>query len=147
MRTSRQFIISSNNTCRRSIGIAAIGLGSLLAAACGQPPERSAERFCGELVARKDDIRALPTTPDEVAALINLYSRMGEVAPLEVQQDWDDLSANLKTANTLKVGDAASLQKVADSAYATQRSAERVAAWALGTCGLDIGPVGGVAAP
>ena len=139
--------ISSSTTRRRSIIATAISTVSLFAAACGQAPVRSAERFCGELVAHKEDIRALPTTPDEVAALINLYSRMGEVAPLEVQADWDDLSANLKTANTLKVGDAASLQQVADSAYATQRSAEKIAAWALSTCGLDIGPVGGVAAP
>ena len=129
------------------MGAAAIAIVSLLAVACGQAPERSAERFCGELLAHKDDIRALPTTPEEVAALINLYSRMGEVAPLEVQTEWDNLSANLKTANTVKVGDAASLQAVADSAYATQQSAEKVAAWASSTCGLDLGPVGGIAAP
>jgi hypothetical protein len=103
---------------------------------------RSAERFCGELTVHKDDIRTLPESNESITQLITLYSLMGEVAPLEIQSDWDQLSTNLKTANTVKVGDPASVQAAADSAYATQRSAERLAAWALSTCGLDLGPVG-----
>ena len=129
---------------RTTCAIACAALASVLAlTACGSAPSRSAERFCGELTAHNDDIHKLPSTPEEVSALINLYSRMGEVAPLEIQADWDQLSTNLKTADSVKVNDPASVQAVADAAYATQRSAENLVTWAHTTCGLDLGPVGG----
>ena len=127
-----------------SSAITSAALASLLiVSSCGNAPVRSAERFCGELTTHKDDIHALPTTPEEVSALINLYSRMGEVAPLEVQENWDQLSTNLKTANSVDINDPASMQAVADQAYATQRAAENLVDWARTTCGLELGPVGG----
>ena len=133
---------------RTSCAAASAILASLITVAastlssCGSAPVRSAEKFCGELTAHKDDIRTLPDSSASITTLINLYSKMGEVAPLEVQADWDQLSTNLKTANTVDVKDPASVQAAADSAYATQRAAERLATWAQTTCGLDIGPVG-----
>lgn len=129
---------------RMSYALASVALASLLTVAgCGSAPTRSAEKFCGELTAHKDDIHTLPQTPEEVSALISLYSRMGEVAPLEIQADWDQLSTNLKTANSVDVNNPTSVQGVADAAYATQRSAENLVKWARTTCGLDLGPVGG----
>lgn len=129
---------------RTKCAVASAALLSLLIlSACGSAPVRSAERFCGELTAHKDDIHKLPQTPEEVSALINLYSRMGEVAPLEIQADWDQLSTNLKTADSVDVNNPTSVQGVADAAYATQRSAENLVTWAQTTCGLDLGPVGG----
>ncbi len=127
-----------------SSALTRVALASLLTvAACGSAPVRSAEKFCGELTAHKDEIHKLPQSPEEISALISLYSRMGEVAPLEVQADWDQLSTNLKTANSVDVNNPASVQGVADAAYATQRSAENLVTWAHNTCGLDLGPVGG----
>lgn len=122
--------------------VALLCAAPLAASSCANAPVRSAERFCGELTAHKDDIRSLPKSDESVTKLISLYSAMGEVAPLEIQKDWDQLSTNLKTASTVKVQDPASVQAVADSAYATQHAAERLATWARTTCGLDIGPVG-----
>ena len=110
---------------------------------CGNAPTRSAERFCGELTAHKADIRELPTSDTSIAQLITLYSQMGEVAPLDIQTHWDQLSTNLKTASTVDVKDPESVQAAADSAYATQKSAQSLAAWALTVCGLDVGAIGG----
>ncbi len=117
-------------------------VASVAASSCGNAPVRSAERFCGELTVHKNDIRTLPNSNESITQLINLYADMAEVAPLEIQKDWDQLSTNLKTANTVNVKDPASVQAVADSAYATQKAAERLAIWAKTTCGMDIGPVG-----
>jgi hypothetical protein len=122
--------------------VSLLAVTALASSSCGNAPVRSAERFCGELTVHKNDIRTAPTSDETITKLITLYSTMGEVAPLDIQNDWDQLSTNLKTANTVNVKDPASVQKVADSAYAAQQAAERVAAWARTTCGLDIGPVG-----
>ncbi|MEI7619207.1 MAG: hypothetical protein WCK14_11355 [Actinomycetota bacterium] len=126
-----------------AVAAAALGVASLTMVSCGSAPTRSAERFCGELTAHKADIRKLPTSDTSITQLITLYSQMGEVAPLDIQADWDQLSTNLKTASTVDVKDSASVQAAANSAYATQKSAQSLAAWALTVCGLDIGPIGG----
>jgi hypothetical protein len=111
---------------------------------CGDAAPRSTERFCGELAAHVNEIRTPPTSVEEVPALITLYSKMGEVAPLEIETDWDDLYGSLKVANTVNVNDPASMQAAADKAYATQKSAQNVVAWAQRNCALDLGAVGGV---
>lgn len=111
---------------------------------CGNAAQRSAERFCGELTAHANEIKTPPKSADEVPALITLYSKMGEVAPLDIEADWEKLYGNLKTANSVDVADPASKQRAADSAYATVRSATAVVTWAQQNCGLDLGPVGSV---
>src|SRR3954471_17933870 len=112
--------------------------------ACGDAAPRSTERFCGELTAHADAIRTPPTSVDEIPALITLYSRMGEVAPLEIQDDWDALYGTLKAADTVDVSDPSSVQAATDKAYAAQKSAANVVGWAQRNCGLDLGPVGSV---
>src|SRR5215217_6030546 len=88
--------------------------------ACGDAAPRSTERFCGELTTNADAIRTPPTSVEEIPALITLYSKMGEVAPLEIQNDWDALYGTLKSADTVDVSDPASVQAATDKAYAAQ---------------------------
>lgn len=126
------------------IALAASGtvLATLVAASCGDAPTRSAERFCGELTAHQTEIQTAPESADAIPAFITLFSKMGEVAPLDVQADWEAIYTSLKTANTVDVNDPASMQAVNDAAYAQARSYEAVAAWAQSTCNLPLGPVG-----
>ncbi|MEO6125356.1 MAG: hypothetical protein ABIR32_16765 [Ilumatobacteraceae bacterium] len=130
-----------------AVALAATGtvLAGLVVAGCGDAPTRSAERFCGELTAHLTEIQTGPESADAIPAFIVLFSKMGEAAPLDVQEDWEAIYTNLKTANTVDPNDPASLQAVSDSAIAQQQSYINVAAWAQKTCGLDIGPVGTVA--
>jgi hypothetical protein len=113
-----------------------VGLGS-----CGEAATRSTSRFCGELAAHATEIQSVPTKADEIPALITLYSKMGEVAPLEIQSDWETVYNVLKTANTVKPGDPASQQVAADAAYAANQAALNVVAWAKTNCNIEIGPV------
>jgi len=122
-----------------SIGLAlAVPIGL---AACGQPATRSTSRFCGELTAHATEIQTPPSQPDEIPALITLYSKMAEVAPLEIEADWLTVYSVLKTANTINSADPASVQKAADAAYAADSAARNVSAWAKNNCNLDVGPV------
>jgi hypothetical protein len=123
---------------------ALVTAGLVTLPACGDATPRSAERFCGELAAHTQEISTPPSTPEEIPALILLFSKMGEVAPLDVQREWENIYGLLKTANTVNVSDPASLQVVANAGYASQKSAEKVAAWAQQNCGIDIGPVAAV---
>jgi hypothetical protein len=126
---------------RSAVPFAALAVGLLpVAAACGDAPQRSSERFCGEITAHKDEIQRPPTNSEEVTDLVTLYSKMGETAPLEIEADWESVYGALKTANTMDPDDPAQLQEVADAAYAAQRGAQAVVAWAQGTCGVTLEP-------
>jgi len=108
---------------------------------CGEPATRSTSRFCGELEAHATEIQTVPAKADEIPALITLYSKMAEVAPLEIQSDWETVYGVLKTANTVNGADPASVQKAADAAYAANHAAVDVVDWAKANCNIDIGPV------
>ncbi|HEY4331519.1 MAG TPA: hypothetical protein VGM78_03075 [Ilumatobacteraceae bacterium] len=113
-------------------------------AGCGDAAPRTAEAFCGELRAHTTEITALPQTAAEIPALITLYSKMDEVAPLTIQHSWEQLYGSLKTATTVNPADPASVQKAADAAYAAQPAATALVTWAQQTCGLTLGPVAGI---
>ena len=108
---------------------------------CGSATLRSTASFCGELQAHDNEIRTPPAKADEIPALITLYSKMGEVAPLEIESDWETVYGSLKTANTVDTNNPASVQQVADVAYAAQQSATNVATWAKNNCNVDLGPI------
>ena len=126
----------------RSGAVVAAGLVVTVGlASCGEAATRSTERFCGELTTHATEIQTVPTEVDAIPALITLYSKMAEVAPLEIQADWEKVYSVLKTANTINTADPASVQKAADTAYAADQAARNVVTWAKDNCGVDIGPV------
>ena len=111
------------------------------AAACGGDDGNTsdAERFCGEAGAQRDLIVAPPLgTEDELAATLDFYRLMGELAPLAIAEEWNDLVVNLETASTIVPGDAESEQLVALTAYATEPSAFAVKTWLWDNCRVDI---------
>jgi hypothetical protein len=111
-------------------------------AGCGNAATRSTSQFCGELTAHAIQIQTPPTNVDEIPALITLYSKMGEVAPLEIEADWETLYGILKTAAAVDASDPASVQAVADAAYGGEHAATKVVQWAQDNCGVTLDPVG-----
>jgi hypothetical protein len=118
--------------------VAALVLTSL--AACGDDGvESDAERFCGEATTRRDMIVSPPmATEGEVEATLDFYRLMGELAPVAIAEQWDDIVTAMETASTIEPGDPDSEQQVALQAYATERSAYEVAVWLERNCGVDI---------
>ena len=127
---------------RPSPGSAAILVAAVLTtlAACGDDGVQSdAERFCGEASTRRDMIMAPPmATEQEVDATLDFYRLMGELAPVAIADQWDQIVAAMETASTVVPGDPDSQQQVALQAYATERSAYEVAVWLKRNCGVDI---------
>lgn len=118
--------------------MAAIVLTTL--GACGDDGVQSdAERFCGEASTRRDMIVAPPmATEQEVEATLDFYRLMGELAPVAIADQWNQIVAAMETASTVVPGDPESQQQVALQAYATERSAYEVAVWLNRNCGVDI---------
>jgi hypothetical protein len=101
--------------------------------------ESDAERFCGEAVAQRDMILAPPmSTEAELEATLDFYRLMGELAPIAIADQWNDIVQAMETASTVVIGDLESEQRAALQAYATERSAYEVAVWLRRNCGVDI---------
>jgi hypothetical protein len=129
---------------RRTATLAAAGLvvAAPGLASCGVDGAPSAERFCGEVSANKDAL----TNPevvysDDIEPLLELYRDIGELAPLGVESDWNQLVSAYETASTVVIGDEESEQAALTAIFSSERSAAAVETWLLANCAVDIGPV------
>jgi len=111
--------------CKKSSIGAMLAMVALVisATACAATP-RTATNFCRVLADRIDDITTPPVSNAEVQRLIGHYDRLVEVAPIEVEDDLATLRNLFVLASDIDVNDAASVQAVADAAYAAERAAE-----------------------
>lgn len=78
------------------------------------------------------------TTPYEVDETIKFYDQMGQVAPLAIAEDWNQLVDAMRTANKLVPGNEESEQLVAKTAFASELAAYNVAQWLQANCGVDL---------
>jgi hypothetical protein len=125
---------------RDALGLVAVA--ALTVAACGGEQAGDAERFCGEIAAHKDEL----TAPDlqfsgDIAPVLDLYRSIGDLAPLSIEKEWNELVGAYETADTIVVGDAESEQVAVSAIYSAEASAAKVDAWLKANCAVDIGPV------
>ncbi len=123
------------------LATAAVVAGSAIAA-CSGTEAPSAERFCGEIAANTDAL----TNPELVYAediepLLDLYRDIAALAPLSVEDDWNQLVSAYETASTVLVGDPESEQAALTAIYSSEQSAAAIGAWLSANCAVDIGPV------
>lgn len=114
-----------------------------VALGCGSDEGGDAGRFCGEVQAN----RAALTSPrlefaDDVEAYLELYRSIGDLAPLAIEAEWDQLTTNYETVSTMVAGDPESEQMAIASALQTEASAAAVATWLRDNCAVEIGPLG-----
>lgn len=111
--------------------------------ACGGGQDGgNAERFCGEIQVNaaqltRPDLRF----EDDVDPFLDLYRRIGDLAPLAIEQEWNQLTAAYETASTVVPGDADSEQVALSAIYSTEKSAAAIDRWLEKNCAVDIGPV------
>lgn len=127
----------------RHAAIAAlVATTAIVAAACGGDDDPSAERFCGEIEANLDALtRPDLTFADDIEPLLALYREIGDVAPLAIEAEWDQLIVNYETASTVVPDDPESVQRAVTEAFRSERSAATVDQWLQDTCGLSMGPI------
>jgi hypothetical protein len=116
---------------------------SLGAVACSDP-DRSASRFCGELAVDLPLLGGPFADGSDVDDLVNRYERLDRITPLAIDEEWSALTELMRMASEVDVDDPDSRQRLADSAYKTERAARDVAIWVETTCGLAMPDVVGV---
>ena len=102
----------------------------------------SAERFCGEIQLHSEQLtRPNLQFEDDIEPLLDLYREIGELAPLSIEPEWDQLIGAYETASTVVPGNPDSQQMALSAIYSTEKSAAAVDKWLEKTCAVDIGPV------
>ena len=123
----------------RVAGLAAV----FVLAACGSAEDAgSAERFCGEVAANTAQL----TNPDlafsdDIEPFLDLYRQIADLAPLAIEQEWDQLVTAYETASTVVPGDPESEQTALAAIFSTEKSAAAIDRWLERNCAVDIGPV------
>ena len=116
---------------------------ALLVSACDSDDGAGdAERFCGEVQVNAAQL----TQPnlqfsDDIEPLLDLYRDIGELAPLAIESEWNQLISAYETASTVVPGDPESEQIALASIFSTEESAAAVDRWLETNCAVDIGPV------
>jgi|SRR6478735_440955 len=116
----------------------ACAVGAATVTGCGGGSERSATAFCNRLDKDLPGLEGPTETQDDLDHLVARYDSLAGVAPLAIQDDWDQLTELIHTAVSVVPTDAESVQKVIDATYATERAARRVETWVTSTCGLTM---------
>lgn len=128
---------------RRRVTISLVlPLAAASLAACGDDDAGDAERFCGEI----DANRAALTDPsleysDDIEPFLDLYRSIGDLAPLAIETEWQQLITNYETVSTVVPGDPESEEVAVTTALQTEQSAAAVDAWLQANCGISIGPL------
>ena len=117
--------------------IAAVLAVATLTSACAETP-RTATNFCRQLALEVPAITQPTATQAEVSEMLDRYKRLGKVAPLAIEEDWQSLTELLAVASRTNPNDAESVQAVIDMSYATEKAADAAAKWIRETCGVDI---------
>lgn len=123
----------------RHLALTLVAIG----AACGGGNSNSDPvAFCDALSASLDLVRnPVITTGAEIDQTLLTYRRLGDLAPLDIADDWAVLVTNVETAAAVVPNDRDSIQRAVQQAYASERSAVAVARWVSERCGYDMGPV------
>ena len=126
--------------CRRAlaVGLVAVALGTLGLAACDRGGRGGdTATFCADVDDNVADFQNL----DQVDTVIDLYTKIGVNAPLEIEPDWDAIVLELRTVRDTDLTDAHAVEEMYAQIYRTERSYLAVADWLQVNCGVDLGPV------
>ena len=113
-----------------------------LAACSSNPDQRSEGHYCDQVRTYLPELNtpALATAAD-VQHTLDVYRSIAASAPIAVQQEWETMVAGVETAATVNPSDKASVQKVADTARASEPAANRVIDYTYKKCKALIGKV------
>jgi len=120
----------------------AITLATVLLAACGDADQRSESNYCTQVGEHLADIGSPSiATQDDINRTVSAWRKVAASAPIAVEREWKAMVVNIETAATVNPNDPASMQKVADTARASEQAANRVIDYTLKKCGVTIGGV------
>ena len=108
-----------------------------LLGACSSPV-RTSTNFCRQLANELPEIADLPATDEQISDAVMRYERLLEVAPLEIEKEFDSLTALMRAARDVDAADPESVQALVELTYSSEKDALASSAWVLATCGVDL---------
>lgn len=105
--------------------------------ACSSPA-RTATNFCRQLANELPEIADLPATDEQISDAVKRYERLLEVAPLEIEREFESLTALMRAARDVDAADIESIQALVELTYSSEKDALASSAWVLATCGVDL---------
>ena len=105
--------------------------------ACSSPA-RTATNFCRQLANELPEIADLPATDEQISDAVKRYERLLEVAPLEIEREFESLTALMRAARDVDAADIESVQALVELTYSSEKDALASSAWVLATCGVDL---------
>jgi len=102
----------------------------VLVGACSSPA-RTATNFCRQLA-------DLPATDEQISDAVKRYERLLDVAPLEIEKEFNSLTALMRAARDVDAADPESVQTLVELTYSSEKDALASSAWVLATCGVDL---------
>ena len=107
------------------------------AVSCGGHDARDSAAFCASLRANRPGL----TDASDPVALIKLYQRLDQHAPLQIKDDWHTITGLLQTVATYRPTDTSQTQPVRQAVLSSQAAVDAIGTWAAHTCQVDLGPV------
>ena len=108
-----------------------------LLGACSSPA-RTSTNYCRQLADELPEIADLPATDEQISDAVKRYERLLEVAPLEIEKEFDSLTALMRAARDVDAADPDSVQALVELTYSSEKDALASSAWVLATCGIDL---------
>ncbi len=122
---------------RRLLRIASAPACVVLIGACSSPA-RTATNFCRQLANELPEIADLPATDEQISDAVKRYERLLNVAPLEIEKEFESLTALMRAARDVDAADTESVQALVELTYSSEKDALASSAWVLATCGVDL---------
>lgn len=109
----------------------------VIISACSSPA-RTATNFCRQLANELPEIADLPATDEQISDAVKRYERLLDVAPLEIEREFESLTALMRAARDVDAADTESVQALVELTYSSEKDALASSAWVLATCGVDL---------
>ena len=128
--------------CSSAVAVFSFSAAVFAAVGCASNPDRSEGRYCTEV---GNGLSALNkpaiTTASDIAATLKVWRTVAGSAPIAIAAEWDTMVGAMATAATVNPNDPASMQRVADTARASEPAANRVIDYTYRKCNALIGNV------
>ena len=120
--------------------LALAGLTLAFASACSDGDPRSESAYCGQVASHSSDLNSpVIETSLDIGRVLTAWRAVSDAAPIAIESEWKTMVDSMETAVTVDVEDPESMQKVADTARASEPAAKRVVSYTLERCGITIG--------
>jgi len=120
--------------------IAVVSATSVFVGACSDADQRTESAYCGQVAAHLVQLNSpVIATATDIGRVLAAWRSVAGSAPIAIEPEWDTMLEAIETAVTVDPEDPESLQKVADTARASEPASKRVVSYTQERCGIAIG--------